>query len=80
MTNGLDDARALEHMRKIKAVDAEMEGRIRIFAGIEVDILADGELDLSNDVLAQMDVVIGSVHSLFNQPREQMTERVHQGD
>ncbi len=76
MTNGLDDVRALEHMRKIKAVEAEMEGRIRIFAGIEVDILADGEIDLSNDVLAQLDVVIGSVHSLFNQPREQMTERV----
>ena len=76
MTNGLDDSRALEHMRRIKAVESEMEGRIRIFAGIEVDILADGEIDLSNDVLAQLDVVIGSVHSLFNQPREQMTERV----
>ncbi len=76
MTNGLDDKRALEHVRQIREVDVAMEGRIRIFPGIEVDILADGELDLSNDVLAQMDVVIGSVHSLFNQPREQMTERV----
>ena len=76
MTNGLDDQRALEHVQHIREVDAEMEGRIRIFPGIEVDILADGELDLSNDVLAQMDVVIGSVHSLFNQPKEQMTERV----
>lgn len=76
MTNGLDDRRALEHVRRIREVDAEMEGRIRIFPGIEVDILADGELDLSDDVLAQMDVVIGSVHSLFNQPKEQMTERV----
>lgn len=76
MTNGLDDLRALEHMRRIKAVESEMEGRIRIFAGIEVDILGDGEIDLSNEVLAQLDVVIGSVHSLFNQPREEMTERV----
>lgn len=76
MTNGLDDQRALEHVQHIREVDAEMEGRIRIFPGIEVDILADGELDLSNDILAQMDVVIGSVHSLFNQPKEQMTERV----
>ncbi len=76
MTNGLDDQRAFEHVQHIREVDAEMEGRIRIFPGIEVDILADGELDLSNDVLAQMDVVIGSVHSLFNQPKEQMTERV----
>ncbi len=53
-----------------------MEGRIRIFPGIEVDILADGALDLSDEVLAQMDVVIGSVHTLFNQPTEQMTARV----
>jgi DNA polymerase (family 10) len=76
MTNGLDDARALEHIQRIREVDAELEGRIRIFPGIEVDILGDGELDLSNDVLAQMGVVIASVHSLFNQPEAQMTERV----
>jgi DNA polymerase (family 10) len=76
MTNGLDDARALEHIRRIREVDAELEGRIRVFPGIEVDILGDGELDLSNEVLAQMDVVIASVHSLFNQPESQMTERV----
>lgn len=76
MTNGLDDKRALEHVKRIKEVDAEMEGKIRVFAGIEVDILGDGALDLSDDVLAQMDVVIGSVHSLFNQPEAQMTERV----
>ncbi|MBT9330070.1 DNA polymerase/3'-5' exonuclease PolX [Paracidobacterium acidisoli] len=76
MTNGLDDERALEHIRRIREVDEEMEGRIRVFPGIEVDILADGELDLSDEVLAQMDVVIASVHSLFNQPEEQMTERV----
>jgi DNA polymerase (family 10) len=76
MTNGLDDARALEHIKRIREVDAELEGRIRVFPGIEVDILGDGELDLSNEVLAQMDVVIASVHSLFNQPESQMTERV----
>jgi DNA polymerase (family 10) len=76
MTNGLDDARALEHIRRIRAVDREMEGRIRVLTGIEVDILGDGALDLSDEVLAQMDVVIGSVHSLFNQPREEMTERI----
>lgn len=76
MTNGLDDARALAHIQRIQKVEGEMEGRIRIFPGIEVDILGDGALDLSDEVLAQMDVVIGSVHSLFNQPREQMTERM----
>jgi DNA polymerase (family X) len=76
MTNGLDDKRALEHIRRIRDVDAELEGKIRVFPGIEVDILGDGALDLSDDVLAQMDVVIASVHTLFNQPEQQMTERV----
>ncbi len=76
MTNGLDDARALEHIARIRAVDREMAGSIRIFPGIEVDILVDGALDLSDDVLAQMDVVVASVHSYFNQPTEQMTKRI----
>ena len=76
MTMGLDDRRAVEHIARIRAVDNEMEGKIRVFAGIEVDILADGALDLSDEVLAQMDVVIASVHSLFNMPREEMTARM----
>jgi DNA polymerase (family 10) len=76
MTFGLDDERALEHIKRIREINDEMEGRIRVFTGIEVDILSDGQLDLSDEVLAQMDVVIASVHSLFNQPEEQMTERV----
>ena len=52
-----------------------MEG-IRIFAGIEVDILGDGSLDLSDSVLEQMDIVIASVHSQFNQDRATMTDRL----
>ena len=76
MTNGLDAKRALAHMKKIREVDEEMEGRIRVLTGIEVDILGDGELDLPDDVLAEMDIVIASVHTLFNQPRKEMTERV----
>ena len=76
MTNGLDEKRALEHVKQIRQVDREMEGRIRVFPGIEVDILGDGELDLPDEVLSEMEVVIASVHTLFNQPREQMTERV----
>ena len=76
MTNGLDDARAREHVRRIREVDAEMGGEIRVLAGIEVDILADGELDLEDATLGGMDVVIASVHSHFNQPAEEMTARV----
>ena len=76
MTNGLDDQRALAHVAAIRSVDAEMAGRIRVFAGIEVDILADGALDLEDETLAQMDVVIASVHTRFEQSRAEMTARV----
>ena len=76
MTNGLDDARALEHITRIREVDAEMEGRIRVLPGIEVDILADGTLDLDDSTLAQMDIVVASIHSRFDQPIEQTTDRV----
>jgi DNA polymerase (family 10) len=76
MTNGLDEKRALEHVARIRAVDREMEGRIRVFTGIEVDILADGALDLDDEVLAQMEIVIASVHTHFAQSREEMTARV----
>src|ERR1700680_3146537 len=73
--NGLTDERALAHIERIRAVDKKMKG-IRIFAGIEVDILGDGSLDLSDSVLEQMDIVIASVHSLFNQYRATMTDRL----
>ena len=73
--NGLDDKRAVEHINRIRAANKQIEG-ITIFAGIEVDILADGDLDLSDDVLAQMDIVIASVHSVFNQEPAKMTERL----
>jgi DNA polymerase (family 10) len=73
--NGLDDTRAVAHIARIREAGKQIEG-ITIFAGIEVDILADGDLDLSDDVLAQMDLVIASVHSVFNQDSAKMTERL----
>lgn len=73
--NGLDDERAIKHIAKIRAANEAMPD-IRIFAGIEVDILEDGTLDLSDDVLAQMDIVIASVHSHFNQSVQEMTNRL----
>src|SRR2546429_4638185 len=73
--NGLDDKRAVEHIKKIRKA-AETTDSIRIFAGIEVDILADGTLDLSDSVLEQMDIVIASVHSHFNQTPLEMTDRL----
>jgi DNA polymerase (family 10) len=73
--NGLDDKRAEEHIQKIRQAAKEIEG-ITVFAGIEVDILAEGELDLSDSVLEQMDLVIASVHSHFQQEPQQMTDRL----
>jgi DNA polymerase (family 10) len=73
--NGLDDKRAVEHIKRIRAANDKING-IKIFAGIEVDILADGALDLSDSVLEQMDLVIASVHSHFNQSSAEMTDRL----
>jgi len=83
--NGLTDERALTHIERIRAAEKSINEKngnaksakgIRIFAGIEVDILGDGSLDLSDSVLEQLDIVIASVHSLFNQDRSTMTERL----
>ncbi len=73
--NGLDDKRAEAHIKRIRKAAKEIEG-ITVFAGIEVDILAEGELDLSDSVLEQMDIVIASVHSHFQQDPKQMTDRL----
>src|SRR5499427_4415694 len=73
--NGIDDQRAEAHIKKIRAAVKKFPG-LTIFAGIEVDILAEGELDLSDSVLEQMDLVIASVHSHFNQDSAQMTDRL----
>jgi DNA polymerase (family 10) len=73
--NGLTDERALAHIERIRAVGKQMKD-IRILAGIEVDILGDGSLDLSDAVLEKMDIVIASVHSQFNQDRATMTDRL----
>jgi DNA polymerase (family X) len=73
--NGLDDKRALEHIQRIREAAKKIDG-ITMFAGVEVDILSEGDLDLSDDVLAQMDIVIASVHSVFNMEAAKMTERL----
>ena len=76
MPGGLDEKRALEHAARVREVDHEMAGRIRVLTGIEVDILADGALDLDDEVLAQLDIVIASVHTKLDMGREEMTARV----
>jgi len=73
--NGLDDKRALLHIEKIRKAGESLKG-IKVLAGIEVDILENGELDLADETLAEMDIVIASVHSHFNQDAAKMTERL----
>ena len=75
MTNGLDEQRALAQIKEIRKADQQTEG-IRILAGIEVDIHRDGRLDLDDEVLAQLDIVVASVHSYMNLERAEMTERL----
>jgi DNA polymerase (family 10) len=79
MANGLDERRMLEHLARIRAAEQEFqrtEPGFRIFAGVEVDIRADGSLDLEDEVLRQLDVVIGSIHSHFEDSREATTARL----
>ena len=75
VANGLDEARLLKQLDEIDEVNAGLRG-LTLLKGIEVDILEDGALDLSDAVLDRLDVVVGSVHSRFNLPREQQTARV----
>lgn len=73
---GLDEARLLAQVEKIRALNAAGKFKTHVFAGTECDILPDGRLDFADDVLAQLDYVVASVHSAFRQPREEMTQRI----
>lgn len=75
MVNGLDNTRAREHAEAVRAADRRITG-IRVLAGIECDILADGRMDLDDEVLQTLDFVIASLHSGLTQPRETVTPRV----
>jgi DNA polymerase (family X) len=75
MANGLDETRALAHARAIREIERRLDG-FTLLAGIECDIRADGSMDLADDCLAQLDIVIASIHSAFNQEPQQMTDRL----
>jgi len=74
MAGGLDEHRALTHAASIREVGRRLDG-ITLLAGIECDIRPDGAMDLADDCLAQLDVVIASVHSGFGQEPAALTER-----
>jgi DNA polymerase (family 10) len=71
----MDEGRCLDHIARVRALQEKTPG-LRLLAGIEVDILPDGRLDMAEEVLAQLDVVVGSLHSRFDMDPEAMTARV----
>ena len=73
--NGLKEPRIREQWAEMKAVQKQFRD-IHIFRGIEADILPDGSMDYPDDVLAEFDFVIASVHSRFNLPEAEQTQRV----
>ena len=75
VANGLDEKRLEAHIKKLRAANEKGLG-IRVLAGSEVDIMKDGSLDYSDEALAQLDVVVCSIHSYFNLDRAEMTERM----
>lgn len=75
VANGLDEDRLRKHADEIRAVADDLKG-FRLLAGVEVDILKSGALDLAEDVLAELDWVNASVHSHFGLSKKKMTTRV----
>ena len=73
---GLDEARLAKQLEDIAKLNASKKYRIRVLSGSEVDILKDGTLDFSDDVLARLDFVVASVHTLFTLDREAQTARI----
>lgn len=76
VANGLSIERLWEQREEIRAANAEIGPDFRIFHGTEMEILTDGTLDYPDEVLAQLDVVVASLHSGLRQPREQITARL----
>lgn len=76
ITNGLDEKRLLRQIAKIDRLNSKTNNNILILKSIEVDILEDGSLDLSNNVLKELDLVVGSIHSKFKFSEEKQTDRI----
>jgi DNA polymerase (family 10) len=75
MANGLDEERVVEFAEQVRELNRDGLP-LRVFSGLECDILRDGAMDISDDALAQLDLVIGSVHSYFNLEWQEMTDRL----
>jgi DNA polymerase (family 10) len=73
--HGLDEARLRVQVAMIRKLNRQFEN-FRLFAGVECDILRDGSLDFPNEILAELDYVVASVHSAFTLPEAEMTRRI----
>jgi DNA polymerase (family 10) len=76
IANGLTAERLLKHVKNIRRVNEELKGQIRLFAGCEVDILPDGSMDYPDEILAELDFVIGSPHISLKQDEKKATDRI----
>lgn len=76
VANGLTPERLREQIAEIRALNVEYDD-IEIFCGTEMDILPDATLDFDDELLQELDFVIAAIHSSFNQPQEQIMERLH---
>jgi DNA polymerase (family 10) len=75
MANGLDEERVVAFAGRVRELDHAAPG-IRVFSGLECDIRRDGSMDIAEDALAELDFVIGSVHSYMNLESAEMTDRL----
>jgi DNA polymerase (family 10) len=76
MAFGLDEKRVVEFAQTVRKINESGDLGIRILSGLECDIMKDGAMDIAWDALAELDMVIGSVHSHMNQESEEMTDRL----
>lgn len=76
IANGLSVERLRQQSAEVRAADVAMGPDFRVLHGTEMEIRADGSLDFPDDVLAELDVVIASLHTALGQPREQVTQRL----
>ncbi|HEX7097094.1 MAG TPA: PHP domain-containing protein, partial [Acidimicrobiales bacterium] len=75
VAHGLNEERLRAQLDEVRALNEEL-APFRILTGMEVDILEDGSLDLSEEMLAELDLVVASVHSKMRMPKEDMTRRM----
>ncbi|MGA2331600.1 MAG: DNA polymerase/3'-5' exonuclease PolX [Syntrophales bacterium] len=75
IAHGLTEERLKEQVLEIRRLNQKLKG-FRILSGMEVDIRADGSIDMPDNMLAELDCVVGAVHSSFNQSEERITRRI----